>query len=474
MKNRVIFLFFLLCILKVHSCTIVIGYKNGKVLVGNNEDWYKSNAKYWYEVPKNSEEKYKSFFFGFKGDGKFAQGGMNEVGLMFDGTYVSRIEIDRDNMRRHKLKAAPVHLFKNILKECKTVGEAAKRIDKYFIPYIRTAQVLIVDAAGGYLIVKANGTTDIGHLKEGEFKIITNFHLENLNTKNYTCYRYDIAKGILKTHFENTIVEFEEILSKTSQNYPAATVYSNIYDLKEKSTKLYYNSNFNEKITISFRDSLHEKPKFLEGEIFKMRMIDVLTKTYRKKRLKGVMEKFEMEYSKAKPLYQVDVQQLVDFSEYVFLKNKNLDYEEIISFIQRRFPDNDTSELAVGISLLRKGEIDTALIHFKKALDINPENYWANRLYKDYSGENNCTKWFALQGHKNARSVVLFGNFNEWKGYTNVCKKIDGVWKTCVKSNERVLKYKFKVDGKWVEDPKNPSSEKLSNGFRVSKIVLKK
>lgn len=102
-----------------YPCTIIIGFKNGKVLVGNNEDWYKSNSKYWYELPEKNNEKYKSYFFGFEGDGKFAQGGMNETGLMFDGTYVSKLEIDRENMRSKKLKAAPVHLFKDVLKICK-------------------------------------------------------------------------------------------------------------------------------------------------------------------------------------------------------------------------------------------------------------------------------------------------------------------------------------------------------------------
>ena len=116
MKYTVIFLCLLLGIFETKACTIIIGYKNGQVLVGNNEDWYQSDAKYWFERPEDSGEQYAVCLFGFEGEGRFAQGGMNEAGLMFDGTAVSRIEIDREKVREEKRKAAPVQLFKNILK----------------------------------------------------------------------------------------------------------------------------------------------------------------------------------------------------------------------------------------------------------------------------------------------------------------------------------------------------------------------
>lgn len=464
MKKTITSLTLLLYLVNAYPCTIIIGFKNGKVLVGNNEDWYKSNAKYWFEKPKKKEEKYTAYFFGFQGDGKFAQGGMNEEGLMFDGTYVSKLGIDRDNMRAKKLKAAPVHLFKNILKTCKNIEEAKVIIDKYFIPYIRTAQVLIVDAKGGYLVVKANGVIEKGYLKEGEYKIVTNFHLEDLKNDNYTCYRYDIAKESFEQQFNNSVDEFENILFKTHQNYPVSTVYSNIYDLTEKKSYLYYNANFKKKITIDFNNEFFRKPKLLEEDIFEKRIIGNLIKIHRKDKLDGIKE-----FMKGKNGLSLksSIIATINLSEYLYRREKTEDYFKIVEYLKANYSNQDKVNLAVGKYFLRKGRIKDALNNFKTELENDPDDYWSNRLYNIYNTENKCKEKFTLKGYENATSVILYGNFNEWRGYDNVCKLEKGVWTTCVNSNEKKLLYRFKVDDKWVELPRKAKFEKLSNGFKV-------
>jgi hypothetical protein len=468
MKQLLLFVCLLISILEANACAIVIGYKNGRVLVGNNEDWYDSDAKYWFEFPKKKAEQYAAYFFGFEGDGKFAQGGMNEAGLMFDGTFVSRIEIDRERVRAEGLKAAPVHLFKDILKRCKTVEEAEKVVDQYFIPYIRTAQVILVDANGGYLIVKANGVSEKGHLKQGEFKIITNFHLENLATGNYTCYRYDLARKMLDDRFENTYNEFEEVLQGVHQEYPGATVYSNIYDLKNASSELYYNARFDRRITIDFKGDLNEEPVFLEQGVFPKRMIKFLINIYEKKGLSQAKAAFLEQKASEAPAYQVDVQQLLDLSEYVFRKEKLGDYLFILEFAAETYPGDARVYLALGKLHLRHGEINPALENLRKSLDLDPENYRANRLLESYTNEKECTYEFDLQGFEDASSVLLFGNFNEWMGYENVCTWHEGAWRTCISSSLDTFEYRFQVDGKWVEDPRNPASKKAGNGLKVS------
>ena len=74
----------------IQACTVVIAWKGDRVWVGNNEDWFDLDAKYWYE-PAGKKETYDAVFFGFKGEGKFAQGGMNEAGLFFDGLYIEEL-----------------------------------------------------------------------------------------------------------------------------------------------------------------------------------------------------------------------------------------------------------------------------------------------------------------------------------------------------------------------------------------------
>lgn len=458
---------------EIKACAIIIGYKNGQVLVGNNEDWYHSDAKYWLERPVDPGEQYAAYFFGFEGEGRFAQGGMNEAGLMFDGTAVSRIEIDRDHVRENKLKAAPVQLFKNILKRCRTIEEAEAIIKPLFIPYIRSAQVVIVDANAGYLVVKANGVTQKGHLSDGEFKVITNFHLEDLESRNYTCYRYDLARGRLENHFENSVAEFEGLLQSVHQEYPGATVYSNIYDLTGASLSLYYNAVFDEKVTIDFKGSAPEDPVLLEDGLFKKRMAEALIKAYKKGGVVQAADFFVTEHKRGdRSEYQADVQQLLDLSEHLYRQDEFQDYEYILDLARATFPEDERPLLALGKSDLRKGKIDTALRAFEKVLEMDPENYWARRLLMEYSEQKECTRTFTLEGYENASSVLLYGNFNEWRGYDNACRQVDGAWTTCVSTGERKLQYRFKVDGQWVEDPENPSSEKLRNGLKVSVLSL--
>lgn len=469
MKYTALFLCLLLGIFETKACTIIIGYKNGKVLVGNNEDWYHSDAKYWFEVPEDRGEQYAACFFGFEGEGRFAQGGMNEAGLMFDGTAVSRIEIDRDRVREQKRKAAPAQLFKNILKRCRTIEEAEAMINPLFIPYIRSAQVVIVDANAGYLVVKANGVAQKGHLSEGEFKIITNFHLEDLESRNYTCYRYDLAHSKLDAQFENTIPEFEGLLSGVHQEYPGATVYSNIFDLTAATCALYYNAVFEEKITLDFRGSLSEDPVLLEEGLFKKRMIEALIKTYKKGGAAKAAEFFTAERNRsAGSAYQADAQQLIDLAEYLYREGEVGDYQFILNYANSTFPQDERVELALGKSCLRTGKIDRALEAFARTLEINPENYWADRLLKAYSDQTECAMEFTLKGYEDASSVLLYGNFNEWRGFDNACRLVDGTWTTCVDTREKDLQYRFKVDGEWVEDPANPSSQRLRNGLKFS------
>ncbi len=470
MKYLLLIACLLISVLEANACAIVIGYKNGRVLVGNNEDWYESDAKYWFEFPKKEDERYASYFFGFEGDGKFAQGGMNEAGLMFDGTFVPRIEIDRDRVKADGLKAAPVHLFKHILKRCKSIEEAEEVVDQYFIPYIRAAQVILVDANGGFLVIKANGVKEKGHLKEGEFKIITNFHLEDLPSGNYTCYRYDLAYKMLDDRFDNTYNEFEEVLQGVHQEYPGATVYSNIYDLKNASSELYYNARFDRRITIDFKGDLTEDPVFLEQGVFPKRMIETLISIYEKKGLNEVQAVFLEEKASESPAYQVDVQQLLDFSEYLFRKKKLSDYQLILEFAAKTYPENARAYLALGKFHLRSGEIAPALEDLKTCLDLDPDNYWANRLLEAYTNEKECNYEFFLKGFEDASSVLLFGNFNEWRGYDNVCIWRDDAWRTCISSSLDSFEYRFQVDGKWVEDPRNPASRKAGNGLKVSVV----
>jgi hypothetical protein len=57
--------------------------KNGKTIVGNNEDWLSPNHQFWFE--SGTKSKFGVMYMGQLDN--FAQGAINEVGLLFDGFF---------------------------------------------------------------------------------------------------------------------------------------------------------------------------------------------------------------------------------------------------------------------------------------------------------------------------------------------------------------------------------------------------
>ena len=432
------------------ACTVIIGHKNGRVIVGNNEDWYNSNSKYWIEHPEK-DEKYSACFFGFNGEGKYPQGGFNEKGLFFDGTYVPRTAVDRDLVKTKGLKAASIWSFKRVLKNAQNIKEAKEMLEPFFYPFIKEVQIIIVDNQGNYLVIKTNGIAEEGQVKEGEYKIITNFHSEQLTDNTYSCYRYDLADEYLSSDFQNSNEQFETALYLTHQEYPAASVYSNIYNLTNSRVNLYYNYDFVNPHSINLNQDIDVIEKqSIEGEIFKKRMVDQLGKLYKKK---GVAEAitFYRNQRQIESEYLVSVQELIDFAEHLFIKGEWTDYFEVLNQANLLFPDSDSIYEALGKYYLRTAQIDKAFENYQKALQLNKNNFWAKDMIAQYSDQNTSQYVIQLEGYENAKKVMVSGEFNEWLPIRNVCIKEDDVWKTKVRAKPGTYDYVFIVDGERVK-----------------------
>ena len=70
-----------------------------------------------------------------------------------------------------------------------------------------------------------------------------------------------------------------------------------------------------------------------------------------------------------------------------------------------------------------------------------------------------------------AKSVYLAGEFNSWSPTATPMKKRDGVWEVEISLKPGTYQYKFVVDGRWCEDPKNPW--KVDDGFGGFNSVVK-
>lgn len=73
---------------------------------------------------------------------------------------------------------------------------------------------------------------------------------------------------------------------------------------------------------------------------------------------------------------------------------------------------------------------------------------------------------FKLKGFKDAKRVILSGTFNRWDETGFKMKPTEEGWTVTLQLKPDIYEYKFIIDGKWHEDPQNPSkTENEYSGF---------
>jgi len=74
-----------------------------------------------------------------------------------------------------------------------------------------------------------------------------------------------------------------------------------------------------------------------------------------------------------------------------------------------------------------------------------------------------------------AKTVLLAGDFNNWKVDKDSRMQKDGSsWAKRINLNSGKYHYRFVIDGKWTEDPNNPSKEVNPYGEMNSLLEIAK
>jgi len=248
------------------SCTIFTASIGGRVLFGNNEDYFNRHTYYWVEPWKNG--KYGVVYLGT--DDFFPQGAINEKGLAYDANGLPEVPLNR----HPEFLSVPTEWLSNpklaiekIMEEASNVDEVISILTRYNFGDITGNQMgyqlMFADARGNAVVISAglDGELAFTRKKKGErFLVSTNFNRANPNNGRYPCPRYRVATYNLgEMDFKNvlTVDHFKSILKFVSAEGPKVnTLYSNIFDLKNGDIYLYYWHQFDEVVKLNVSDLL--------------------------------------------------------------------------------------------------------------------------------------------------------------------------------------------------------------------------
>jgi hypothetical protein len=238
------------------GCTIVMVVKDGKILVGNNED--RSFFQTTMRVLPATDRFYGRIIFGYT-DAPI-QGGMNDQGLFIDGNALRPTGWQAEEGKPYFRGIVIAY----VLSKCATVSDVKDFFLKYNVPGLERARFPVADRNGDSMVVEyGQGRVQFVE-REGDYQIATNFVFTNVKNNDYPCRRYKTADRILASADGLDIALIRNVLDATHQEGRSTTVYSNIFDLKNSKIYIYNVHNFSEAVTLDFKEELAKGKKTID------------------------------------------------------------------------------------------------------------------------------------------------------------------------------------------------------------------
>ncbi len=238
------------------GCTIVMAARDGRVLVGNNEDRNHTQTIVTF-IP--AVGKYHGrIIFGYD-DGP-VQGGMNDQGLFIDGNALAPTGWKPDSSK----PMFPFNVLTAVLATCATCEEVKALFEKSNVTGLNRARFPVADRSGASMVVEY-GQGRVQFVKSDTwYQIATNFVMSNVTDGNYSCWRYRTADRILTESTELSLELIRKVLDATHQEDEGLTVYSNIYDLKDGIIHVYNLRNFDEVVVMNLSEELKKGQRVVE------------------------------------------------------------------------------------------------------------------------------------------------------------------------------------------------------------------
>ncbi|WP_276391283.1 carcinine hydrolase/isopenicillin-N N-acyltransferase family protein [Eudoraea chungangensis] len=260
-KIKLFLVFFLLLIffpISSLACSVLyyVDKETGEIYIANHEDYWYDTKAYIQIEPRSSKELARLWY----GWDDFAQGGINEDGLFFDGAVTPKQNL---SFIHNKPKG---NLGDDILANCRNVKEALIYLEKRNIA-LDNAHIMFGDKNGEAVVVEwVEGKRRLLFIENNRL-IMTNFLLSHPEKGNYPCPRYAsiesrlqklsaLAHPIKLLDVGNTLGQAAQTPQKDKNNRIGGTLYSTFIRLStmefflvskldnSKITKLYLENEF--------------------------------------------------------------------------------------------------------------------------------------------------------------------------------------------------------------------------------------
>jgi len=365
----------------VYGCSMVKLTKNGKTVVGNNEDWFNPNTRIWFETGKNGG--FGAMYVGF--ENMFPQGGMNEAGLVFDGFGQSYRAVT-DTIG--KLKISPGDLYKKIMRECATVDDVKNLFNQYNRSFWSSSVLRFIDKSGKYLYV------------DGDSLIIgDNATFVQTNVRPYEnkeCWRLEKATKIISSSYNTSIDFCASVMDSVHQggNW-GGSVYTTIYDLNEGKIYLYYFYDYKHVVTFDLKDELQKGDRFLfMPELFPenetgQKFYAEFNKIYSQIRILGdssiadktaainaIKNEISNSFIDSYPFFR----KVTDFAEYY--KSEKADYPTAILYLRLNveiYPDDWRVHNTLANMYFKNKDYQQAISSYQRSVELNPDNTSAKK-----------------------------------------------------------------------------------------------
>jgi hypothetical protein len=245
------------------GCSVLyyVDARTGKVYALNNEDYWYHVDSYIQIIPAK-KNKLARLWYGWD---NFAQGGINEAGLFFDGAVTPQQLIPSGYGDPNR------NIGDEILATCRTVNEAIQYMEKNKIA-LKQAHIMFGDKEGNAVILEwLDGVKKIISI-QGNHLLMTNFLLSDTARGNYPCRRFsymEAAIGMLEQRTSTDPIQLKDVgnvmavavqlPAKDEHGKEGGTLYSTFINISDMEFVLVYKMNSTKIVKLDLKTELEKR-----------------------------------------------------------------------------------------------------------------------------------------------------------------------------------------------------------------------